>query len=74
MEKIAYLRHLHDIAYQANLADTDRAEDWQWPGMAHHHAQPILDIIESMLSPEQYEIFLNCFGDFESFIYNLKRA
>ncbi len=72
MTKIEYLRRLHDIAYQANLADTDRAEDWQFPGMSSLHVNPILDIIESMMSPAQYQMFLDCFGDFASFVAGLR--
>ena len=49
MTKIEYLRRLHDIAYQANLADTDRAEGWQRASMASAHVNPILEIVESMM-------------------------
>jgi hypothetical protein len=72
MTKLEYIRKLHDVAYIANLADSDRAEAWQWPGMAHYHVQPVLDIIESMLTREQYQCFLDCFGDFESFARYVK--
>ena len=67
MTKIQYLRLLHDIAYQANLADTDTAHAWQTPDMASTHVQPVLYIASSMLTPDQYQAFLDCFGDFASF-------
>ena len=73
MTKMEYIRKLHDVAYIANLADSDRAEAWQWAQMAHSHVQPVLDIIESMLTREQYQCFLDCFGDFESFAYYMKK-
>jgi hypothetical protein len=72
MTKMEYIRKLHDLAYVANLADSDRAEEWQLAGMAHHHVQPMLDIIESMLTREQYQCFLDCFGDFASFAHHMK--
>ena len=72
MTKMEYIRKLHDVAYVANLADSDRAEAWQCAKMAHSHVQPVLDIIESMLTREQYQCFLDCFGDFESFAHYVK--
>ena len=74
MDKIEYLRKLHDIAYQANLADApDMADEWQSPSMACTHVQPILDIVQSMLSPEQYQMFLDCFGCFSDIAHNLNK-
>jgi hypothetical protein len=35
--------------------------------MAATHCQPVLDIACSMLTPDQYQAFLDCFGDFASF-------
>jgi hypothetical protein len=72
MTKMEYIRKLHDVAYIANLADSDRAEAWQCAKMAHSHVQPVLDIIENMLTREQYQCFLDCFGDFESFARYVK--
>ena len=72
MTNLEYIRKLHDLAYQANLADTEQAEDWQTPSMAHSHAQALLDIVSSMMDAEQYQVFLDCFGDFGSFEYNLR--
>jgi hypothetical protein len=72
MTKIEYLRRLHDIAYQANLADTEHAEGWQRASMASAHVNPILDIVESMMSPPQYQMFLDCFGDFASIVAGLR--
>jgi hypothetical protein len=74
MTKIQYLRLLHDIAYQANLADTSSADAWQTPDMAATHCQPVLDIACSMLTPAQYQAFLDCFGDFASFAALLEGA
>jgi hypothetical protein len=73
-DKIQYLRLLHDIAYQANLADTSSADAWQTPEMAATHCQPVLDIACSMLTPAQYQAFLDCFGDFASFAALLEGA
>jgi hypothetical protein len=67
MTKLEYLRRLHDLAYIANLADTDRAEPWQRPAMAHQHVQPLLDIVSDILTPAEYAAFLDLFGDFVSF-------
>jgi len=69
MDKITYLRSLHDLIYVANLADTDRREDWQEAKQASTHAQALLDIVGSIVSRSEYDMFLNCFGDFESFQY-----
>jgi hypothetical protein len=74
MTKVQYLRHLYDVAYQANLADTTIAEAWQTPDMVATHAQPVLDIARSMLTPAQYQAFLDCFGDFASFAALLEGA
>jgi hypothetical protein len=74
MTKVQYLRRLHDIAYQANLADTSSADAWQTPDMAATHCQPVLDIARSMLTPAQYQAFLDCFGDFASFAALLEGA
>jgi hypothetical protein len=74
MTKIQYLRLLHDIAYQANIADTSSADAWQTPEMAATHCQPVLDIACSMLTPAQYQAFLDCFGDFASFAALLEGA
>lgn len=74
MEKTTYLRMLHDLIYQANLADTDdRAEPWQDASHAHKHAQPMLDIARSLMNAREYEIFLDCFGDFDSFLSAIDR-
>lgn len=74
MEKLDYLRRLHDLAYTANLADTDRRAEWQKANMASTHAQPLLDMVESILTPAEYEVFLNCFGCWSDIEYNLQRA
>ena len=74
MTKIQYLRLLHDIAYQANIADTSSADAWQTPEMAATHCQPVLDIACSMLTPAQYQAFLDCFGDFAAFAALLEGA
>jgi hypothetical protein len=74
MTKLQYLRHLHNIAYQANLADSAIPEAWQTPDMAATHVQPVLDIARSMLTPAQYQAFLDCFGDFASFAALLEGA
>ena len=74
MTKLEYLRRLHDVAYIANLADTDLAEPWQRPAMAHLHVQPVLDIVSDILTPAEYEAFLDFFGDFASFAVLLERA
>jgi hypothetical protein len=74
MTKLEYLRRLHDLAYAANLADTDRAEPWQRPDMAHRHAQALLDIVSDILTPAEYDAFLDFFGDFASFAVLLERA
>jgi len=73
MEKIEYIRHLHNAAYMANLADSERKADWQTPDMANVHVQALLDIVESVLTPSQYEAFLNHFGDFESFVAYMEK-
>lgn len=73
MTKTEYLRHLHDLAFQANLADTDQREAWQWADMASKHAQPLLDMIASMMNREEFRIFCDCFGDFDSFIRKINR-
>jgi hypothetical protein len=69
MDKITYLRSLHDLIYVANLADTDRREEWQEAKQSATHAQALLDIVGSIVSRSEYDMFLNCFGDFESFQY-----
>lgn len=69
MDKITYLRSLHDLIYIANLADTDRREDWQEAKQSATHAQAMLNLVESILTKGEYEVFLNCFGDFNSFEY-----
>lgn len=74
MTKLDYLHRLHDLAYTANLADTDRCEDWQTATMASQHVQPILDIVQSLLNREQFEMFLNCFGCWDDIARNLQRA
>jgi len=73
MEKIEYIRHLHNAAYMANLADTERREDWQTENMAHDHVNPILEIVRSVLTPAEYDAFLNYFGDFESFVAYMEK-
>lgn len=74
MTKSEYLRSLHDLAYQANLADApDRREDWQTADMASTHAQPLLDIVRSLMNAREFEVFCDCFGDFDSFLYNIER-
>lgn len=73
MEKIEYLRKLHDLAYVANMADSDRAEPWQQWQHAATHAQPLLDMVKSLMSPAEYELFCDCFGDFDAFTHNLER-
>lgn len=73
MEKLEYLRNLHNAAYIANLSDTDRAGDWQTPDLASGHVNAILEMIQSILTPVEYEAFLNHFGDFESFVHYMKK-
>ena len=71
MHKMAYLKKLHDLAYQANLADTSEKEDWQTAHMASSHCQALLDIVGSMLHPEEYQAFLDNFGDFGGFEHHM---
>ena len=72
MDKLTYLKMLHDLAYQANLADVpDRREAWQQYQHAATHAQPLLDIVKSLLSPAEFELFCDCVGDFDAFAANL---
>jgi hypothetical protein len=71
MHKMDYLKKLHDLAYQANMADTSEKEDWQAAHMASSHCQPLLDMVRSMLHPEEYQAFLDNFGDFGGFKYHM---
>lgn len=74
MEKMAYLKMLHDIAYQANLADTERKESWQHWSHASEHVQKVLDIVSSMLTDSEYDLFLNCFGCFTDFAIQMGKG
>lgn len=74
MEKNEYLRKLHDLAYTANRADSpEMAQDWQAASHASAHVNALLDIVKSLLTAREYEIFLDCFGDFDAFICNAKK-
>lgn len=75
MEKNEYLRQLHDLAYVANRADSaELRENWQHASHASAHVNALLDIVKSLLTERDYEIFLDCFGDFDAFLYNVERA
>lgn len=68
MTKTEYLKSLHDLIYQANLADSDRAEAWQKAKHAATHCQPLLDIAHDTIGSESgYQVFCDCLGDFASF-------
>lgn len=73
MDFLTYLRSLHDIAYQANIADVpDMRSYWQRPEHAETHVNACLKMVRSLISEREFEIFLDCFGDFDSFVVALK--
>ena len=71
MTRFEYLEKLHDLIYQANRADVrDLREDWQESNHVLDHCNPLSRIAESILTDEEFELFCDCLGDFDSFKYN----
>lgn len=71
MTRNEYLRGLHNLIYAANKADDVGAQDWQKPSDVAEHVQPLMDIVEDVLSDEEaFSLFSNCLGNFDAFLLN----
>lgn len=64
--KIDYINMLKQLAYQANLADTEQAQPWQKPIEAVDHCQTILNAAKLILTDDQYQWFLDTLDDIDA--------
>ncbi len=74
MTRIEYIRALHDLMYQANKADApDIREDFQEARHASDHVNKLDEVLCDVLTSEERNVFGDCFGDFDSFVAEMKR-
>ena len=75
--KIEFLEQIHDAAVIANRADAcddERWQPWMKPEYCATIAQPLLNIVRDVLDDDDaYQLFLDLFGDFDSFKVAYKR-
>lgn len=72
MEKLDYLEKLHDLAYAANQADVaELRADWQTPDQVSTHVNALMALVRDVIgNGTAMDLFLDCFGDFDSFRIN----
>ena len=59
MTKFEYLKLLAQLYRQANLADSESAEEWQKSQDAFWHCKAFEQVAKSMTSPREYNEWLS---------------